>query len=56
MTNSPNGIPNTNTLTYTIRAENETSIDLPEGFGQSVLVIDFTPEGFIFKGGGKICC
>ncbi|HZD36073.1 MAG TPA: hypothetical protein VE130_12785, partial [Nitrososphaeraceae archaeon] len=30
---------NTNTLTYTIMAENGTSISLPEEFGQSVLVI-----------------
>lgn len=31
---------NTNTLTYTITAENGTSIDLPGEFGQSVLVTD----------------
>jgi hypothetical protein len=30
----------TNTLTYTIMAENGTSIDLPGEFGQTVLVID----------------
>jgi hypothetical protein len=30
----------TNTLTYTIMAENATSIDLPSEFGQSVIVID----------------
>jgi DNA-binding beta-propeller fold protein YncE len=31
---------NTNTLTYTIVAENATSVGLPEEFGQTVLVID----------------
>jgi hypothetical protein len=31
---------NTNTLTYTIMAENATSINLPVEFGQTVLVID----------------
>ena len=31
---------NTNTLTYTIMTENETSIDLPRELGQSVLVMD----------------
>ena len=31
---------NTNTLTYTIMAENATSIDLVDEFGQSILVID----------------
>jgi hypothetical protein len=31
---------NTNTLTYTIMAENGTSIDLPSKFGESILVID----------------
>ncbi|HZD36444.1 MAG TPA: hypothetical protein VE130_14670 [Nitrososphaeraceae archaeon] len=33
---------NTNTLTYIIMAENGTSIDLPNGFGQAILVIDST--------------
>ncbi|MGA7370596.1 MAG: hypothetical protein WBX01_15820, partial [Nitrososphaeraceae archaeon] len=31
-----------NTLTYTIMAENGTSINLPNEFGQSVTVIDST--------------
>ncbi len=31
-----------NTLTYTIMAENATSIDLPAEFGESILVIDST--------------
>jgi len=35
---------NTNTLTYTIVAENATSINLPSEFGQTVLVIDVTPD------------
>jgi hypothetical protein len=34
----------TNALTYTIMVENGTSIDLPEEFGQSVLVIDVTSD------------
>ncbi|MGB7883472.1 MAG: hypothetical protein WBL44_12145, partial [Nitrososphaeraceae archaeon] len=33
-----------NTLTYTIVAENATSIDLPTEFGQTVLVIDGNEE------------
>jgi hypothetical protein len=36
---------NTNTLTYTIMAENATSIDLPGEFGQTVLVIDDAVDG-----------
>jgi hypothetical protein len=36
--------PTANTLTYTITAENQTSVNLPSEFGQSVLVID----GFIY--------
>jgi hypothetical protein len=32
----------TNTLTYTIMAENGTSIELPSEFGRTVLVIDST--------------
>ena len=35
---------NTNTLTYTVITENSTSIDLPDEFGRSVLVIDVTPD------------
>ena len=35
---------NTNTLTYTIVAENGTSIELPNEFGRSTLVIDVTPD------------
>jgi hypothetical protein len=35
---------NTNTLTYTIMTDNATSIDLPSEFGQTVLVIDVTPD------------
>jgi hypothetical protein len=31
---------NTNTLTYTIVPENETSMNMPRQLGQSVLVID----------------
>lgn len=33
---------NTNTLTYTVTAENATAIELPSQFGQSILVIDAT--------------
>jgi hypothetical protein len=35
---------NTKTLTYTITAENATSINLPSEFGHAVLVIDVTPD------------
>ncbi|HZD35408.1 MAG TPA: hypothetical protein VE130_09410, partial [Nitrososphaeraceae archaeon] len=34
---------NTNTLTYTVKAENTTSIDLPSDFAQAILVIDNPP-------------
>jgi len=37
---SPNYDTDTNTLTYTIMAENGTSIKLPSEFGQTVLVVD----------------
>jgi hypothetical protein len=39
--------PNTNTLTYTITAENATSMDLPRQFGKSVLAIDSKYGGII---------
>lgn len=43
---------NTNTLTYTIVAENATSISLPGEFGQSILVVDVI-NGVINKCGSE---
>ena len=43
---------NTNTLTYSITAENATSIDLPNDFGQSILVID---QALCAGCGGRQC-
>lgn len=37
---------NTNTLIYTVRAENGTLIDLPREFGQSTVVIDESNNGY----------
>ncbi|HZD35845.1 MAG TPA: hypothetical protein VE130_11635 [Nitrososphaeraceae archaeon] len=45
----------TNKLTYTIMAENATSMNLPSEFGQSVLVIDDTIQ-YTLKRDSNICC
>jgi hypothetical protein len=46
---NPSYDTNTNTLTYTIMAENTTSVDLPREFGQSIIMIDSFSEASIFK-------
>lgn len=51
--------PNTNTLTYTVIAENATSMDLPGQFEKSVLVIDSKYGGVLGGydiGGGPVYC
>jgi len=52
--------PNTNTLTYTVIAENATSMDLPRQFGKSVLAIDSKYGGVLasydITTGTVYCC
>jgi hypothetical protein len=45
----------TNTLTYTIRAENATSIDLPAEFEKTILVIDTSGNIQTTTGSSALC-